>query len=48
MNIECKKLAREIGLENLLIYKYSMGDIKEAIRIKVQEEFKKEMEDSKR
>ena len=35
-------------MENLLIYKYSKGDIKEAIKNKVKEEFKQEMEDSKK
>ena len=48
LEYESRKLAKEIGLENLLIYKYSKGDIKEAIRIKIKEEFKKEMEDSKK
>ena len=45
---ECRELAEEIGLEDLLKYKFSKGDIKEAVRNKIQEEFKKEMEDSKK
>ena len=45
---ECRKLAKEIGLEDLLKYKFSKGDIKEAVRCKIQEEFRKDMEDSKK
>ena len=48
LEYESRILAHEIGLENLLIYKFSKGDIKEAVRIKIKEEFKKEMEDSKK
>ena len=45
---ECRELAKEVGLEDLLMYKFSKGDIKEAVKCKIQEEFKKEMEDSKK
>ena len=48
LEYESRILAHEIGLENLLIYKFSKGDIKEAVRIKIKEEFKKEMEDSRK
>ena len=46
LGYECKELAQKIGLENLMIYKYSKGDIKEAIKTAIKEENMRAMQES--
>ena len=43
---ECGQIAREIGLENLMIYQYSKKDIKEAVKTAMKKEFLQEMQSS--
>jgi len=41
---ECRKIAEEIGLEDLMLYQYSKKDIKEAVKAAVKKEFLSEMQ----
>ena len=43
---ECGQIAHEIGLENLMLYKYSKKDIKEAVKTAMKKEFREEMQSS--
>ena len=43
---ECREIARELGLEDPMIYSHSKKDIKEAIREKIMNEFEEEMKKS--
>ena len=41
---ECRKIAKEIGLEDLMLFHYSKKDIKEAVKAAVKKEFLSEMQ----
>ena len=41
---ECRKIAEEIGLEDLMLYQYSKKDIKEAVKAAMKKEFLSEMQ----
>ena len=43
---ECRQIAREIGLEDLMLYRYSKKDIKEAVKAAMKKEFLEEMQSS--
>ena len=43
---ECRQIAHEIGLENLMLYRYSKKDIKEAVKAAMKKEFLEEMQSS--
>ena len=43
---ECRQIAHEIGLEDLMLYRYSKKDIKEAVKAAMKKEFLEEMKSS--
>ena len=43
---ECRKISREIGLDDPMIYRYSKKDIKEAIKDAMMKEFNEDMKNS--
>ena len=45
---ECRKIAKEIGLEDLMLYQYSKKDIKEAVKAAVKKEFLRDMQSKAR
>ena len=46
ITLQCRQIAREIGLEDLMLYRYSKKDIKEAVKAAMKKEFLEEMKSS--